>query len=244
MFSKIHYLFIISVLALFFGCKEAPKKAEAKYHLKDYYYPIDELRGGRAYVYTPVNNDSLESYISYHLNNGGYLTTTEYNSVFQITQIKTEDVVRNGTLLHRLRLCDYFPESPDYCQPIDVKIESPAIFPFEMMDSSSVFLYKISWKELRDTTIENTIIRNRHFMGFETRNWKGKPYDCVKFGIREEISVGSQVDGFQTFKAFTEEYYAKGIGLIHTKKNIENLMILEYELADTTTMAAMEKMFR
>jgi hypothetical protein len=244
MFSKKYYLFIISVLALVFSCGKTTEKAEAKYHFKDYYYPIEDLRTGKAYVYTPVNNDSLESYISYHLNNGGYLTTTEYNSTFQITQIKTEDFVRNGTFLHRLRLCDYFPESPDLCQPIDVKIESPAVFPFEMMDSSSVFLYKISWKELSDTTIENTIIRNRHFMGFETKKWKGKPYHCVKFGIREEISVGSQSDGFQTFKAFTEEYYAKGIGLIYTKKNIENLMKLEYELADTTNMAALEKMFR
>lgn len=242
MFSKIHYLFIISVLALFFSCQDTPEKTAAKYHFKDYYYPIDDLRSGKVYIYEPVNNDSIAPYFTYLLNNGGYLTRTEYNTDFKITQIATEDVVRNGTLLHRQRLCQYFPETPDLCQPIDVKIESPAVFPFEMMDSSSVFLYKISWKELTDTTIENTIIRNRHFMGFETQNWNGKPYDCVKFSIREEISVGSEANGFQTFKAFTEEYYAKGIGLIHTKKNIENMMILEYKLKEITDMAALEKM--
>jgi hypothetical protein len=243
MFLKFRYLLIIGILIFIFSCRETTKKPEVKYQFKEYYYPIDELRTGKAYVYTPVNNDSLESFIWFFTNNGGYLVKTEYNSTFQTTQIITEDIVRNGTLLHRHRLCQYFPEEPDICQPIDVKVESPAVFPFQMIDSSSVFLYEISWKELTDTMIENRIIRNRHFMGYETKEWQGKTYDCVKFGIREEISVGSESDGYQTFRAFTEEYYAKGIGLIHMKKKIQDVMELEYELADTTNMYVLEQMF-
>lgn len=243
MLTRIVYFLIISIPVIISACQGEQEKPSANYFFKDYYYPIDELRSGKVYVYTPINNDSLESFFWYFINNGGYLTRTEYNYKLQITQIVTEDVLRNGTSLHRFRLCEYFPENPDICQPIDVNIESSAVFPFEMIDSSSVFLYKIAWNELTDTTIENSIIRNRHFMGYEKLNWKGKVYDGVKFGIREEISVGSEALGYQTFKAFTEEYYAKGIGLIRYSKNVQNVIKMEYELADTTNMKTLENLF-
>ncbi len=238
-----YFYLIVTILITLYACEQSDEKPIAKYQFKAFYYPVDALNTGKIYVYTPVNGDTSERYFSYFLNNGGYLVSTVYNAQLQIEQISTEDILRNGTALHRLRLCDYTPDKPDICQPIDVKIESSAVFPFQMMDSSGVFLYKILWKDSQDSTIENSIIRNRHFMGFEKRNWKGKTYDIAKFGIREEITVGSQIDGFQTFKAFTEEYYAKGIGLIYYKKNIDNVLRKEFELSDTTNMQQLEKMF-
>lgn len=233
------YLFLIPIIVLAIGCKEA-KEAAAPYQFKDFYYPIDELHRGKVYVYTPINNDSLESYFWYFLEQGGYLVGTKYNSQLRIEQITTEDILSNGTALHQMRLCDYYDSDPDICQPIDVHIESPAVFPFEMQDSSSVFLYKVDWQDGADYSI----IRNRHFMGYETYSWNGKNYDCIKFGIREEISVGTQNDGFQTFRGFTEEVYAKNIGLIYTKKQVEGLPTLEYQLADTTNMQTLEQMFQ
>lgn len=224
---------------LIIGCKNEAERVEAPFQFKDFYYPIDELSTGKVYVYTPVNNDSLESYFWYFLEQGGYFIGTKYNAQLRIEQITTEDVLRNGTALHRMRLCNYNEAEPDICQPIDVTIESPAVFPFEMQDSSSVFLYDVNWQDGADYSI----IRNRHFMGYETYNWKGKDYDCVKFGIREEISVGTQEDGFQTFRGLIEEVYAKNIGLIYSKRQIEGLPIQEYELVDTTNMQTLEQMF-
>lgn len=234
------YLLLIGMIVLFIGCKNEVEEVNAPYQFKDFYYPIDELSQGKVYVYTPVNNDTLESYFWYFLEQGGYFVGTKYNSQLKIEQITTEDILKNGTALHRMRLCDYYENEPDICRPIDVTIESSAVFPFEMQDSTSVFLYKINWQDGADYSI----IRNRHFMNYETRNWKGKDYDCVKFGIREEISVGTQEDGFQTFKGFTEEIYAKNIGLIYTKKQVEGLPTLEYELIDTTNMQTLEQMFQ
>lgn len=233
-------LLIISCLSVLASCKE---EAKTVLEFKDYYYPIEDLHQGKVYVYTPVNADTLPSYFWSFLNQGGYLIGTKYDEKLRIEQTVTEEVVGNGTLLHRLQLCEYFDENPDICQTIQVDIEAAAVFPFEMLDSSSVFLNKISWRELSDSMIENQIIKNRHFLGFDDCEWQGKTYDCAKFGIREEIQSGSEIDGFQTFKAYTEEHYAKGIGLIYSKKNIENLFILEYQLADTTNMKTLEKLF-
>lgn len=234
-----YILMFFGALFIFYSCNNEPKKVAAPYQFKDYYYPIEDLRRGKVYVYAPVNNDSLEGYYLYLVNQGGYLIGTTYNAQLKTEQITTEDVLSNGTALHRFRLCEYFPDNPDICQPIDVEIESPSVFPFEMRDSSSVFLYDVSWTGT--DSVEYNVIRNRHFMGFESVEWKGKTYEGVKFGIREEITAGREVNGYQTFKAFTEEYYAKGIGLVHSKKNIDNKMFLEFELADTTNMAAMLK---
>ena len=239
LYSMKKYLLLIGIIVSIISCKNEPEKVEAPYQFKDFYYPIDELAEGKVYVYTPVTNDSLESYFWYFLEQGGYLTGTKYNSKFQIEQITTEDILRNGTALHQMRLCNYNEEEPNICQPIDVNIEAPAVFPFEMQDSSSVFLYDVNWRDGADYSI----IRNRHFIGYETQNWKGKQYDCIRFGIREEISVGTQEDGFQTFRGFIEEVYAQKVGLIYSKRQIEGLPIQEYQLADTTNMKALEEMF-
>ena len=235
-------ILIYSCLVVFVSCK-GETKTKVALEFKDYYYPIEDLYEGKVYVYTPVRNDTLPSYFWYYFNQGGYLIGTKYNEQFKIEQTITEEVVGNGTLLHRLQLCDYLEDVPDICQPIQVKIESAALFPFEMIDSSSVFINKIVWNELLDSTIENQIIKNRHFLGFDKCEWQDKTYDCAKFGIREEIQTGSEETGFQTFKAYTEEHYAKGIGLIYSNKNIENLLNLEYQLADTTNMKTLEKLF-
>lgn len=231
---------IFICLTALVSCKEETKKV---LEFKDYYYPIEDLYEGKVYVYTPVNNDTLPSYFWYYFNQGGYLIGTKYDEKLRVEQILTEEVVGNGTLLHRLQLCEYFDDNPDICQPIQIEIEAAAVFPFEMIDSSSVFLNKIRWKERSDSTIENQVIKNRHFLGFDQCEWQGKMYDCAKFGIREEIQSGSEADGFQSFKAYTEEHYAKGIGLVYSNKNIENLFTLEYQLADTTNMKTLEKLF-
>lgn len=239
--SMKQYLFLIGIIVLIIGCKNEAERVEAPYQFKEFYYPIDKLSQGKVYVYTPVNNDSLESYFWYFLQQGGYFVGTKYNAQLQIEQITTEDILSNGTALHRMRLCDYYEDEPDICQPIDVNIESPAVFPFEMQDSSSVFLYKIDYWQ---GGANYSIIRNRHFMGYETQNWNGKNYDCIRFGIREEISVGTQDDGFQTFRGLIEEVYAKNIGLVYTKRQIEGLPTQEYQLADTTNMQTLEELFR
>ena len=233
------YLFLIGVILLIIGCKNEPEKVEAPYQFKDFYYPIDDLSQAKVYVYTPVSDDSLASYFWSFFEQGGYFIGTKYNAQLQIEQITTEDILSNGTALQQMRLCTYSGE-PGICQPIDVNIEAPAVFPFEMQDSSSVFLYKVNWQDEADYSI----VRNRHFIGYETWNWKGKDYDCIRFGIREEISVGTQNDGFQTFRGFIEEVYAKNIGLIYTKKVVDNLLTFEYQLADTTNMETLVEMFQ
>jgi len=236
-------ILIFSCLVIFISCKKDIQETSNTLEFKEYYYPIEDLYDGKVYVYTPVANDTLPSYFWYFFNQGGYLIGTKYDEKLRVEQTLTEEIVGNGTLLHRLQLCDYDLDNPDICQPIQVEIESAAVFPFEMIDSSSVFLNKISWNEREDSTIENQIIKNRHFLGFDKCTWHGKTYDCAKFGIREEIQSGSELIGFQTFKAYTEEHYAKGIGLIYSNKNIENLITLEYQLADTTNMKALENLF-
>lgn len=237
-----YILIILSALFVFYGCKTEPEEIVAPYQFKEYYYPIENLRQGKVYVYESVN-DSVSGYYLYLINQGGYLIGTTYNADLEIEQIITEDVLSNGTSLHRFRLCEHFPDNPDICQPVDVDVESPAVFPFEMKDSSSVFLYDVSWTGLMDS-MDYKVVRNRHFMGYEQLEWNGKTYDGVKFGIREEITVGRQEIGYQTFKAFTEEHYAKGVGLVHSKKNIDNTIGLEFKLAEITNMKTLEGMLK
>lgn len=236
-------VFYTLILLLLAGCETPPPPPSAPptTNIKEYYFPIDDLFEGNVYVYTPLN-DSLTSYFVYYKNNGGYLTGTFYNNQFKIEQITNETVVRNGTLMNRIQLCHYPENNPDICEAIVPTIQYDNVFPFEVTDSSGVFLYEVSWKDAVDTTLEYSVLRNKHFLGFTTYSFKGQEYDCVKLGIREETKVGSPEEGYQTFKAYTEELYAKNLGLVYYKKNIDNVRTLEYGLADTLSMQALEQM--
>ncbi len=238
--KPVFYTLIILLLA---SCETLPPSpaSSSKTNIKAYYFPIDNLFEGKVYVYTPLS-DSLTSYFVYYKNNGGYLTGTFYNHQFKVEQITNETVVRNGTLMNRIQLCHYSESNPDICEAIVPNIEYDNVFPFEVTDSTGVFLYEVNWKDAVDTTLEYSVLRNKHFLGFTTYEYKDKEYDCVKLGIREETKVGSPTQGYQTFKAYTEELYAKNLGLVYYKKNIDNAKILEYALADTLSMETLEQM--
>lgn len=246
--KKLSSLFLMLsclIIASFWSCN-ADKTPSAptlpKHDIKVYYFPIEDLFEGKVYIYTAVN-DSLPPYFGYFKNNGGYLTSTYYDYNFKVEQITNETVVKSGTLMNRIQLCQYNETEPDICQVVLPTIEYDNVFPFQVSDSSGVFLYKVKWNDAIDSTLEYEVLRNKHFLGFTNYTYKDKVYKCVKFGIREETKVGSEQTGYQTFKAYTEEIYAKNLGLVYYKKNIDNVRNLEYQLTDIISMEALENMF-
>lgn len=237
------YVLLCFLLGLI-SCNDGELRVK-QHEIEAYFYPKKDLETGKVYIYTPVDNDALESYMWYYKINYGYLSGVKYDSKFRVEQTSTEAFVKGGVVMNQLILCEYPSDTAQKCITRPVEILYDDTFPFQVKeDSTELYLYKLKWTSALDTTQEITVTRNRHFLGFTTYTYKDKVYDCVEFGIRETALVGDKASGYQTIPSYTTELYAKGLGLVYTKKNIDNAIVQTYELADRMTMEELEELLK
>lgn len=226
---------ILTGFALILGllaCNGAGKK-----DIRDYYFPIRELKEGLVYEYRPVGNDSLGPvYWYYHAffqPEGIFLTGTYYEHSPQPLQLVREEAVSNGMLLTELYI--YLPDSTGASQPLKAEILAGNAFPFEVSDSSGLFLYKVSFDFQGAVPHTTTVIKNRHYMGDTTLQVMGKTLPCVKFRVREVIEDEIADDGVLEPETDGFELYAKGLGLVYFEKKLGPTR-LAYQLADRFEM--------
>ncbi len=228
-------LFLLSVM--FFACvTDAPKDIEK------YYFPVEQLKGGKVYEYRGADNDSLPTYYWYYNTlspdpaqseqKGTFLTGTYYDAQFGIKQIVKEEKVSNGMLLDQAYI--YAKEGVG----VPFKIIGNNVFPFEVSDTNAIFLYKISYKETADTNTSTTLIRNRRYLGPTRSVFKGQKVDAIEFEVRERIENDGA--GRWQYEYKGREVYAKGIGLIAVTKKI-NGKDIAYYLADIYDMSVLEQ---
>lgn len=242
-----NYSFLVKISAfiilssLLSNCEFISKKR----NIQDYYFPIDNLTDGKVYEYKSVKSDSIAPFYWYFRASrigGEIIITSEYfNHDFEIQQLTNEVIVKNGVLLQDLFLYEMDTLTGKQI-PNRVTVEVGNVFPFEVTDSTGLFLYKIYWQDIYPPQQKYRLIKNRHFMGNETYTFQGKEVDCVKFFTKELLEV--EEVGFQELNYNSVELYAKNIGLIYFRKEIDNNIVQEYELADIFDMNELEERFR
>jgi hypothetical protein len=214
-----------------------------KKNIKAFYYPVPTLTEPLVYEYRPVNNDTLGVEYYYFrtikTDTATYFTTNIYNQFFEVEQFSVEEAVSNGMLQKDYFL--YLTDTTGRKTRIPAEIEYDNAFPFEVEDSSGVFLQKMKWVFSTEPLYSTTLIRNRRYIGEQKYQYKGVVYDAVKFSLREVIDDFN--DGHLETQTSGLEVYAKDIGLVYYKKNISKNLTLEYELVDQYTMAELEKKF-
>lgn len=234
---------IISFLFLGLFLWQCSTKSD-KRNIRAYYYPVAEFMDGKVYEYHAVN-DSLAPFYWYFrttVTNGDTIITSEYfDHDFVVQQLTNEEIIKNGVILN-----DFFLYATDTLtgqqiqNPVVVEIDN--VYPFEVTDSTGLFLYKVFWKDYYNQKEKYRLIKNRHFMGDATYQYKGKTVDCVRFFNKELLEI--EEVGFQELNYNSVELYAKNIGLIYFRKEIDGNIVQEYELADVYDMTALEEKFR
>lgn len=87
-----------------------------------------------------------------------------------------------------------------------------------------------------------TVIKNRYFAGDTTFVFEGKTYPAVKFELKEHIEL-DQIGVFEsTYPGM--EIYAKELGLVYFRKEIQENMMLAYRLKSRFSMEKLEERFR
>ncbi len=217
---------------------------EGKRDIRDYYFPLKRLQEGLVYEYRSVGQDSLTPnywyYRSFVNDKGVFLTGAYYEYDLAPLQFVREELVRNGMLLADMLI--YETDSSGLQQQVAVTIEAGNVFPFEVSDSSGIFLYKVRWSPPSDSGAVFTLIKNRRFLGDTTVTIGGERYDCVAFQVRELFE--REAEGFFEKEFSGLELYAKGVGLVYYKKEITDNLTLEYQLADRYKMPTLEEKLR
>lgn len=238
--TPLYYCIGILFYLLFFS--SCDRSGQGK-DIRDYYFPMRELKHGLVYEYRSVNNDSLTPYYWYYRSMqteaGVFLTGMYYEYDFIPRQFVTEEWVSNGMLLDTLFL--YYTDTLGKQQALEVEVESGNLFSFKAGPDSGVLLYRVKWEDPYKPGVWTTVIKNRQYVRDTTWLWEGKEVDAVVFQLKELFAIDDDGTFEQQYDGM--EVYAKGIGLIYTKKQINENFILEYELADRYSMEILEKKF-
>ncbi len=224
---------------LVFGCTD-------KRNIKNYYFPVEALRKGQVYEYTVKQND-IEApeywyYRALRRDSGLYMSSTMYDQAFNIGIITREKIVESGALAKGYLLYEH--DSTNTVEGGQIKteaiIESANIFPFEVGDSTGVFLFSVKYHPPNEPNTTIYIIRNRRYLGdapdFEFR---GKKIKCIRIGVKEVI--GNEA-GSTEIEGIGEEWYAMGLGLVWYKKTWgAGNFVLEGRLQDIFPMSELER---
>jgi len=233
---------LLIFLMLVIGIACTSKKTR---NIKAYYLPLEELTDGLVYEYNAINNDQLPPFYWYFritkIKDQIILSSQYFDYQFRIQQLSKEVVVTNGVILNEFSLFRTDTLTGKQTQN-PVRVELDNAFPFEVTDSTGVFLYKLYWQDSENPNQKIRLIRNRHFMGDATYRYQNKSVDCVRFLVKELLEVDEE--GFQEFNYQGTELYAKGIGLVYFKKVIGENVAQEYELVDRYDMATLEQKFK
>ncbi|MBT8219457.1 MAG: hypothetical protein KJP00_06520 [Bacteroidia bacterium] len=226
-------LLSIIITSSMLGCKgQFPK------NIKDYYYPINDLSDGLVYQYTTTNSDqqSVSNYWYFKsniINDTIHFTGQYYDAKKTVGQFFRQSITDQGAIYKDYNFYVY-NDSSDQASVIQLQIHYASAFPFQVKDTTSIYLYKLSFIAPADSSL-NTITRNRRFVGEEEWEHNGKVYPAIRIKLLERIENDRQGVLTIDFKGY--EIYAKGIGLVYTFRSSENGTRIEDRLIDRVLMS-------
>jgi hypothetical protein len=237
---SIPVLFFVIFITGLSSCRENGAK-----DIRDYYFPLRELEDGLVYEYQPVHLDSLTPaywyYRSFIQEEGVFLTGTYYEYGLVPLQLVREELVRNGMLVQDVYLYEEAADSSGQQNRTAVEVLEGSAFPFEVTDSSGVFLYKIRWEPPQDSGAVITLVKNRRYLKDTVVQALGETHDAVVFEVRELLSYDKEGVFEQEYGG--REIYAKGIGLVYYDKKIGGSMALSYALERRYPMNELEEQY-
>lgn len=203
-------------------------------NIKDYYYPLDELKNGLTYEYRVQEQASLASDLWHYKSNltdtAQFLLKAYYQGDF-VSQLIREEVISNGVILDQLRLFE--KDSMGVSHQVRAEILSPNVLPFEIDDENMVYLYKVRFQMPSQPHGYTTLIINRRFLGDTTYQYQGEDYPAIHFDMRGQAMVQDSVNGDIEPRFWGREIYAKGLGLVAYRRTFDpNEKGLEYQLVD------------
>ena len=217
-----------------------------KKELREYYFPLKQLKEqAKVYEYKiSMADTSLTIYWYYQTIVQGdsiYLVGNCYDAAFHSLVLMREQQVSNGMKLQQMIM--YGVDKKGLATKTVATIEGGAVFPYAVTDDKDVFVNVLTYADPKDSLITTTLTRNRRFLNKTSYEYKGQKLDAAAFEMKEEQSEQSKKQGGWTHVYNIQEVYAKNIGLVHSKRSLDNGSNFETTLVDIYTMQDLEAKF-
>jgi hypothetical protein len=218
-----------------------------KKNIRDYYFPLTQLREKpMVYEYEFKTRDTslrLYSYFQTIVQGDSVsFVGTDYDPDFQVMMMRREQMLSNGMKLKDLRY--YGSDSTGKAIEMKAAVTGGAVFPFEVKDSNGVFINIIKYKDPKDSTHETTLTRNFRFLRTTVYDYKNQKYDAVEFEKKDEQAEHDLKQGGWQHVYKVTEIYAKGLGLVYSKRYVTDVDVIEIRLVDVYSMEDLEKKFK
>jgi len=236
---KYRLIFFLSLIVILISCGSKPDYLD----LSKYYFPYQLLEEGLVYEYESVNSDSLTKEYWFHKSvkdeNGWHHTGNYYDQNFMIRQFYREKIYETGAVFEDYFL--YVTDSTGKEERIEAEISSPNGFPFQLKDSTSILVTKLSWLFSETPKHKTTLIRNKQYAGGVNYRFKGEDKEAIQFSLKELID--DETEGHLEAQYSGLEIYAKDIGLVYYQKEVNESLQLQYQLVDIYPMKELEAKF-
>jgi len=203
--------------------------------LKGYYFPIDSLEDGQVYIYRMGNGYPYEFdvwfYKSVTENGKTFLTAQQYDLMGNVRQFQLQEITATGAMLDQNIF--FGVDSTGLALPTNCEILEDSHFPFFVKDTLGIFLSSLSYIDSNDST-KVTLVRNRRFLRDTTFLYMGKSVPAVLMEVKEAYDYDKQ--GILTVEAKGYETYAQGLGLVSSRKYLQDSIEFSFQLDTTMSM--------
>jgi hypothetical protein len=218
-----------------------------KKNIREYYYPLTQLREKpMVYEYDFKTRDTSFKLYSYFQTvvqgDSVSFVGTDYDPNFQVMMMRRERMLFNGMKLQDLRY--YGSDSTGKAIEMKASVTGGAVFPFEVKDSNGIFINIIKYRDPKDSTHETTLTRNLRFLQATTYDYKNQKYEALEFEKKDEQAEHDLKQGGWQHVFKVKEIYAKGLGLVYSKRAVTEEDSVEIILVDIYPMEDLEKKFK
>lgn len=216
--------------------------------LRSYYFPLRELTDGLVYELEPLGATPPAPvywyYRSFVTDTALILTANAYGTDFIPDQLIRERYTPDGMVTEEVIL--YETDSLGTQQEAaPARIEAGNVFPFFLPEERRpIYLYRISFRLPSQPDVEQILVLNRQFDKDTTFQFQGEPVDAIKFALKGLVEVRDTVQGGIDPEFSGYELYAKGLGLVESRRVFGPGAELHYRLRDTLAMDRLEELAR
>lgn len=215
--------------------------------LRPYYFPLRELTNGRVYELEPLGDTPPAPvywyYRSFITDSSLVLTANAYGTDFIPDQLIRERYAPQGMVTESVIL--YEPDSLGTQQAAIATVEAGNAFPFFLPEERRpVYLYRIRFRLPSQPEVEQVLVLNRQFAKDTLFDFRGESIDAIKFTLKGLVEVRDTVLGGIDPQFSGYELYAKGLGLVESRRAFGPGAELHYRLRDTLSMDRLEELAR
>lgn len=222
----------------FFSCEDDQRD------IRDYYFPLKDLKDGLVYEYRELEMDSLSPDFWYYrtlpTDSAFYFTKAYYQNDFVPRQLYRELMVDNGIVIKDL----YLFEADSSGQQVQTKAEviSSNVFPFEVSGSDELYIYQVRFQLPSQPHGNTTVLINRRFLGDTTYVFHDKTYDAVQFEVLGSVDQRDSILGDIEPHFSGKEIYAENLGLVYYERAYgKDAPAFRHKLVDRYPMSDLEE---